>query len=203
MISAKQFVQQAFNGNYIGIPYEQLDCQAFVERVLRDCGENHDWRGSNHMWRDALSIKAVISNEMAIPAGALLFTLKYDGGEKERGYNDSEGNATHVGIYLGLSRVIHSTTGGVQWDDISRSRWTHYGLCKYVDYSQPAIDDEAHNEYYAQRNKINVKENSETNQEKNPSSSLKQRVVKFINVSDLTDEEISDLLNGVSNPWNK
>ena len=202
MISAKQFVEQAFNGNYIGIPYSQLDCQAFVERVLKDCGEKHDWRGSNHMWRDALSVKARITNEMAIPAGALLFTLKYDGGEKERGYNDAEGNATHVGIYLGLSRVIHSTTGGVQWDDISRSRWTHFGLCKYVDYTQPAIGDDTFSEYYERRNQIDVKENLEMYQEKNPPSPVTQRIVKFINVSDLSDEEISDLLNGVNNTWN-
>ena len=200
MISAKQFVEQAFNGNYIGIPYSQLDCQAFVERVLSDCGEKHDWRGSNHMWRDALSVKAKISNEMAIPAGALLFTVKYDGGEKERGYNDDEGNAKHVGIYLGLSRVIHSTTGGVQWDDISRSRWTHFGLCKYVDYTQPAIGDETYNEYYKERSGKIVDETKEFYQDKNPSS---PRVVKFINVTDLTDEEITDLLNGVNNPWMK
>lgn len=200
MISAKQFVEQAFNGNYIGIPYSQLDCQAFVERVLSDCGEKHDWRGSNHMWREALSVKAKITNEMAIPAGALLFTVKHDGGEKERGYNDNEGNAKHVGIYLGLSRVIHSTTGGVQWDDISRSRWTHFGLCKYVDYTQPAIGDDTFNEYYKERSDKIVDETKEFYQTKNPSSS---RIIKYINVSDLTDEEITDLLNGVNNPWMK
>lgn len=200
MISAKQFVEQAFNGNYIGIPYEKLDCQAFVEQVLKDCGEKHNWVGSNDMWRNALSVKAKITNEMAIPAGAWLFTWKNDGGEKERGYNDGEGNAKHVGIYLGLSRVIHSTTGGVQWDDISRSRWTHFGLCKYIDYTQPAIEDETYKEYYKERGDKIVDETKEFYQTKNPSSS---RVVKFLNVTDLTDEEIADLLNGVNNPWMK
>ena len=203
MISAKRFVEQAFNGNYIGIPYSELDCQALVERILKDSGEKHDWRGSNHMWREALSVKARITNEMAVPAGALLFTLKYDGGEKERGYNDAEGNASHVGIYLGLSRVIQSTTGGVQWDDISRSRWTHFGLCRYIDYTQSAIPDDVYNDYYSERGDKIVDETKEFYQKKNSSSPLSQKVIKFINVSDLTDEEISDLLNGVNNPWNK
>ena len=134
MISAEKFVEQARTGNYLGIPYDDLDCQALVERVLRDCGLKKDWRGSNHMWRDALSSKNAISDIAKIPAGAWLFTVKYDGGEKKRGYNDSEGNAKHVGIYLGGGEVIHSTTGGVQMDNISSARWTHYGLCKYINY---------------------------------------------------------------------
>lgn len=135
MVSADKFVTQARNGGYIGIPYSSLDCQAFVEKVLKDCGETHDWRGSNHMWREALSEKGKIKSWADIPAGAWLFTVKNDGGEKARGYNDSEGNAAHVGIYLGGQDVMHSTTGGVQWDTIASARWTHYGLCKYIDYT--------------------------------------------------------------------
>ena len=176
-------------GNYIGIPYEELDCQAFVERVLKDCGEKHDWRGSNHMWRDALSEKHKITNEMAIPAGAWLFTIKQDGGEKERGYNDSEGNASHVGIYLGLSRVIHSTTGGVQWDDISRPRWTHYGLCKFIDYSETGVSDEANAEYYADRIKYNLGENTDASYK-----GVQVKLIKVLDVSNMTDEQLNKLL---------
>lgn len=143
MITNKQFVNQATNGNYIGIPYSKLDCQGFVEKVLADCGVKKDWRGSNHMWRDALSYKEEITSYDKIPAGAWLFTVKYDGGEKERGYNDNEGNAKHIGIYLGDGKVIHSTTGGVQYDEITSKRWTHYGKCKYINYdeSKPSIVD--------------------------------------------------------------
>ena len=57
MIKAETFAYQARNGGYIGIPYKTLDCQAFVEKVLKDCGYTHNWRGSNHMWRDALKWK--------------------------------------------------------------------------------------------------------------------------------------------------
>lgn len=144
MISAEKFVEQARSGNYLGIPYSKLDCQAFVERVLSDCGIKHDWRGSNHMWRDALTEKHPIDDITAIPAGAWLFTVKQDGGEKNRGYNDNEGNAKHVGIYLGDGEVIHSTSAGekcVQMDNISSARWTNWGLCKYIIYGSPDILD--------------------------------------------------------------
>lgn len=142
MITAQEFVAQALVGNYLGIAYEKLDCQAFVEKVLHDCGISQNWRGSNHMWREALSYKKAIESVSEIPAGAWLFTVKQDGGEKERGYNDNEGNAKHVGIYLGNNDVIHSTTGGVQMDKITSKRWTHYGLCKYIDYNNvPASEN--------------------------------------------------------------
>lgn len=141
---AAMFAEAAYAYRDSGIPYSKLDCQGFVERILAECGIRKDWRGSNHMWRDALSWKGTVQEcELlygAIPAGAWLFTVKEDGGERKRGYNDSEGNAAHVGIFCGASRgVMHSTTGGVQlgkWPDAKR--WTHVGLCKLLDYSQDA-----------------------------------------------------------------
>lgn len=141
MVNALDFVHQAWSGNYLGIPYSELDCQAFVERVLKDCGEKHDWRGSNDMWRNALSSKGKIESYSEIPAGAWLFNVQHDGGEKDRGYNDNEGNAKHVGIYLGNNNVIHSTTGGVQMDVITSKRWNSYGLCKYIDYDNVSMKE--------------------------------------------------------------
>ena len=137
MLTGSQFAQQARQGNYIGIAYSKLDCQAFVERVLKDCGISYNWRGSNHIWREALSEKHEITDVNEIPAGAWIFTVKSDGGEKARGYNDNEKNAKHVGIYLGFGDVIHSTSpNGVQYDSIYSQRWTHWGKCKYIDYSE-------------------------------------------------------------------
>ena len=137
MVTGNRFAQQARNGNYIGIAYSKLDCQAFVERVLKDCGISYNWRGSNHMWREALSEKHEKTNIEEIPAGAWLFTVRNDGGERNRGYNDNEGNAKHVGIYLGDGDVIHSTSpNGVQWDSVFSERWTHWGKCRFIDYSE-------------------------------------------------------------------
>ena len=139
MITAEKYVEQARTGDYLGIPYSRLDCQALCEKVLADCGVHVDWRGSNHMWREALSKKGKIENIAQVPAGAWLFTIKNDGGEVDRGYHDDQGNAAHVGIYLGDSDVMHSTTGGktdgVQMDKITSKRWTHWGLCRYIDFS--------------------------------------------------------------------
>lgn len=138
MITADQFVYQARWDQYLGIPYSKLDCQAFVEKVLSDAGEKgHNWRGSNHMWRDALSSKTEGDFSGIVP-GAWVFTLKHDGGERARGYYDGIGNAKHVGIYLGDGDVIHSTSAGaacVQMDKLTSSRWTAWGLCKYIDYA--------------------------------------------------------------------
>ena len=139
MVTAEQYVTQAGSNQYDGIPYKELDCQAFVEKVLADCGLKYDWRGSNDMWRNGVSERHPIEDPATVPAGAWLFTVKDDGGERERGYNDTMGNAAHVGIYLGEGTVRHSTktskADGVQYDKISSKRWTHWALCKYVNYS--------------------------------------------------------------------
>lgn len=134
------FVHQASNGGYIGTPYEKLDCQAFVEQVLSDCGVSRNWRGSNDMWRNAVHDQTTLDGKQP-PIGAWLFTIKYDGKEDTRRYKDGI-NAAHVGIYLGGDRVIHSTTGGVQWDVISSSRWTHFALANDIDYNTDVSDHE-------------------------------------------------------------
>ncbi len=111
MVSGYDFAQQAKSTKYDGLSYERADCQKFVEAVLIDCGvrkeggQPYDWKGSNSMWRNALAWKGTVEDCIAkygeIPVGAWVFIVKRDGGEKERGYNDNEGNATHVGIYVG------------------------------------------------------------------------------------------------------
>ena len=98
MITGEQFAEKALTGGYIGIPYERLDCQGFVERVLADCGVRkpngtvYDWRGSNAMYRNYFqwrgTVKECESKYGMIPQGALVFTRKTDGGEVEKGYHD-------------------------------------------------------------------------------------------------------------------
>lgn len=138
MVTAERYVEQARSGAYLGLKYSEYDCQAFVERVLADCGLRYDWRGSNDMWRNAVTDRNKISDISGIPAGAWVFTIKDDGGEVERGYHDDMKNAAHVGIYLGNGDVIHSTktakSDGVQMDKITSKRWTHWAKCKYINY---------------------------------------------------------------------
>lgn len=144
------YAVQSLDPEYLKLKYSQCDCQGFVERVLRDygvrssSGKPYNWRGSNHIWRVALSWKGTKAEAYQqfgdIPDGALAFTVKYDGGEEERGYHDGEGNATHVGIYSGQGTVMNSTRtsnqDGVGPSLITEKRWTHIGLLMCLDYSR-------------------------------------------------------------------
>lgn len=136
-VKADAYVDRALTGGYLGIPYKQLDCQAFVEQVLKDCNAlSKNWRGSNQMWREAVYDR---SDDMAaIQPGEWVFTVRHDGGEVARGYHDDMGNAKHVGLYLGNGEVMHSTTGGVQMSSISDGRWTHHA--KVYDVAYPEED---------------------------------------------------------------
>ena len=147
------FAEAAYLYHDRNIPYKQLDCQAFVERVLVDCGVYRNWRGSNHMWREALSWKGTIDEAVSkwgsVPVGAWLFTVRHDGGEVKRGYHDDQGNAAHVGIFTAKGKgAMHSTTGGVQECAFpDRNRWTHCGLANDIDYrtipdEDTSIDEE-------------------------------------------------------------
>lgn len=154
MITGKQFADQARNPKYDKLKYDNVDCQAFVEKVLYDCGcrkpdgQAYNWKGSNSMWRTALSWKGTkedcIKQFGSIPPGAWTFILKYDGGEVERGYHDNEGNATHVGIYVGNDETRDSTRNSKGRDGVDYrplKDWNRIGLCKYLDYNLPNKDN--------------------------------------------------------------
>lgn len=158
MITGEFYASQAMSDKYTGIPYSKLDCQAFVEEVLKDCGVRrtdgtpYNWKGSNSMWRTALSWKGSIEECRKtfgeIPIGSWVFIVKNDGGEKDRGYNDNEGNASHVGIYVrhNLEEVRDSTRtstrDGVGYRNLKG--FTHVGLPKMLDYSHiPDTEAEA------------------------------------------------------------
>ena len=154
------YATQAMSERYTGVPYSKLDCQGFVEEVLKDCGVRkpdgtaYNWKGSNSMWRNALKWKGTIEECMTefgcIPIGAWVFIVKHDGGEKDRGYNDNEGNASHVGIYCRdkYDQVRDSTKttyrNGVGYRELDG--FTHVGLPKMIVYIAPNTnEDEALN----------------------------------------------------------
>ena len=142
MVTGKHIAETSRNSGLLGTPYKELDCQALVEKVLHMAGLNIiNYRGSNHMWRDLVYDRTPIVNAFGggIPLGALVFIVKHDGGEVKRGYHDKDGNATHVGIYVGDGQVFESTSGGVQYGSLRR--FTDYGLIKDVSYYK---EDETH-----------------------------------------------------------
>ena len=155
MITNLLFTEQAKSTKYDKLTYSDCDCQAFVEKVLYDTGVRkpnggaYNWKGSNDMWRNALdwrgSVEDCISIYGKVPDGAWVFIVKYDGGEKERGYNDGEGNAKHVGIYVGNDQVRDSTRStkpkrdGVGYRSLSD--FNMVGICKYLDYESNNKDN--------------------------------------------------------------
>ncbi len=90
----------------LGTPYSEMDCQAFVEWCLRQCGMNKDLAGSNAWYREVMKNGAIMSPEECVkelgcvPAGAFLFIHAFDGGEPSK-YQDGLGNASHTGICTG------------------------------------------------------------------------------------------------------
>lgn len=154
-ISGSDLAEQAITGNYVGIPYSKLDCQGFVEEVLKDCGVRkpdgtvYNWRGSNSMWRNYIKWKGTkeecIKKFGEIPLGAFLFLLKWDGGEVEKGYHDGEGNASHVGLYTGTSPLPCMDSQGNRGVDYCKLNvFTHVGLMEMVDYYNEPIPPEEH-----------------------------------------------------------
>ncbi len=145
----------AQGAKYIGTPYTEMDCQAFVERMLADVGVHKDWKGSNAMYRDMAWVGDVdecIAKYGRVPVGALLFIHAMDGGEEARGYHDGLGNASHVGVYTGVGQgAIHSSSSR---GCVAQSRfaskaipggWNKVGLLHEVDYGLNENESEAGN----------------------------------------------------------
>lgn len=95
---------------YLGRAYSEMDCQAFVEKVLADAGIKKNLAGSNAWYRFALQHGWVGSPEECqkqfgkIPKGAFLFILLQDGREPQKYQGDGIGNANHIGIYTGMTQ---------------------------------------------------------------------------------------------------
>ena len=94
---------------YLGVPYKTMDCQAFMERCLKDCGISKDLPGSNSWYREFKKNGWVGTPEECkktfgiIPVGAFLFIWKTDGKEPEQFKNDGIGNMSHIGIYTNMT----------------------------------------------------------------------------------------------------
>ena len=102
---------------YLGVPYSTMDCQAFVEKCLQDCGENKNLAGSNAWFREVNNNGVIMTPEECVrelgtvPKGAFLFILKQDGGEPAKYKPDGLGNASHIGLCTGSrgEGAIHSS----------------------------------------------------------------------------------------------
>ena len=155
MVSGKKLGEVGFK--YIGTPYEKMDCQAFVERCLKDCGENMNLPGSNAWYREVkknglvLSPEDCIRTQGEVPKGAFLFIVRDVSDTTPAKYrNDGLGDAIHIGIVTHKGKgAIHSSKskGEVcqsEFHDktIKNGGWNRVGLWDRVDYDlEPIADD--------------------------------------------------------------
>jgi len=147
-ISAEEF--SLAGDKYLGVPYSDMDCQKFVERVMADLGLKMDLAGSNAWFREVRKHGWVGTPEECkkifgvIPKGALLFIWKDDGGEVARGYKDGLGNATHIGYKTGRGKgaMNSSSSNGCvceskfQDKTIKNGGWNRVGLYEKFDYGK-------------------------------------------------------------------
>lgn len=118
MISARKFAECALLPKWEKFSYSSMDCQGFVEAVLKDLGIRkpdgsvYNWKGSNSMYRTFYSWRGTkeeaIQKYGEVPIGAFVYVWDPTG-EQEKGYTDGRGNAKHVGIYCGNNTVRDST----------------------------------------------------------------------------------------------
>ena len=61
MIDGKKLAEAGFR--YLGVPYSRMDCQAFAEQCLRDCGLEMNLAGSNDWYREVMKNGTVLAPE--------------------------------------------------------------------------------------------------------------------------------------------
>ena len=147
---------------YLGRSYSEMDCQAFVERCMKDVGYKRNLAGSNAWFRamDWTGTPEDCLREFgSIPKGALLFILKQDGKEPARYHGDGIGNASHIGIKTGRGEgAIHSSSSrgcvcaSAFKDKSIKGGWNRVGLMKVFDYGKSInwVLDHGHKEQPAE-----------------------------------------------------
>ena len=134
---------------YLGRSYEEMDCQAFVERCMRDVGLKMDLGGSNSWYREVMKNGWVGTPEEcvkvfgSVPKGALLFIREpVSGSTPGKFRDDGIGDLTHIGIKTGRGKgAIHSCRSrGCVCESEFRDRtirnggWNRVGLYGKFDY---------------------------------------------------------------------
>ena len=134
---------------YLGRKYEEMDCQAFVEKCMADVGYPRDLGGSNSWYRECMKNGWVGSPEDcakefgSVPKGALLFILEAVSASTPAKFrNDGVGDATHMGIVTGRGDgAIHSSksrdgvvTSKFKGKTIPNGGWNRVGLLDVFDY---------------------------------------------------------------------
>ena len=176
-VSSVEFAQAG--AKYLGTPYSVMDCQAFVERCLADCGVKKDLAGSNAWFRFVAANGWTGSPEECrqkfgyIPAGALLFILNQDGKEPEKYQGDGIGNASHIGIFTNTGKgAIHSSASkGCVCESAFKGKsisggWNQIGLWDAIDYGTDGGNKMTPYQARVVGGKLNLREQPSTSAER-------------------------------------
>ena len=162
-VTGLDYATQAYSYRNSGIPYSQLDCIHFVNRVRTDLGlrsmlngTNTLWRSNNLTWKGTLAQayqRWGVSSWNQLPQGILIFRIKsesdptYDSPPiPQRYYMDGIGNVTHVGIMTGMGQGVMQSGGyggtGVHESGWRSNYWTHCAIQMNVVYPEPIDPDD-------------------------------------------------------------
>ena len=151
------FAECALSEKWNKYKYSTLDCQGFVEAVLKEIGvrkpngKPYDWRGSNSMYRNYYSWRGTIEECKHkfgdIPIGAFVYIWDPTG-EQEVGYTDGLGNAKHVGIYCG-NNVIRDSTRSNTRDGVGTRTLKGFNRVTLFDGLSYSIDETGKDSYNA------------------------------------------------------
>jgi cell wall-associated NlpC family hydrolase len=122
---------------YLGVPYEfgssrndtsTFDCSDFVRQAFLDGIKQQLPGDSRNQAEFVKSIGKTSSDWKQLKKGDLLFFMAYKGYSLSSyaGVNKSTETVTHVGIYLGDGKMLHTysqASGGVRMDTIAGSQW--------------------------------------------------------------------------------
>lgn len=102
---------------YLGTPYDKMKCATFVYNVVNNTGWN--LKGNQVRTLDPLCTKV----DSPQPGDLIFFWNTFKGADPSI--------PSHVGIYVGDGKMIHSGSGGVGYADVNSSYWRnikkHYG----------------------------------------------------------------------------
>ncbi|WP_235929833.1 C40 family peptidase [Chengkuizengella marina] len=135
--AADQIIQAGMK--YLGTPYEYgsnrnstktFDCSDFVRRTFIDAlGVKlpYDSRQQADYVRD---IGDTTTNWKNLQPGDLMFFMSYKGSKESSysGINKSKQRITHVGIYIGDGKILHTyskESGGVKVNNIENTHWEY------------------------------------------------------------------------------
>ncbi len=147
--SAEEFSRAG--DQFLGRSYEEMDCQALVERMMAAVGYRRDLGGSNSWYRECRSNgwtgtpEECLREFGSVPKGALLF-IREDVSTSTPGKfrSDGIGDSTHMGVKTGRGDgAIHSShsrgcvcTSKFKDRTIPKGGWNRVGLLNVFSYGK-------------------------------------------------------------------